>query len=305
LTQERLGALPEKSRESGRLPRQAWFLVALLSLGWGLNWPIMKVALAGVPPWTFRSLCLAAAATTLLLLARVNGHSLRVPRQAWLPLTATALCNITCWSLFSVYGLLFLPAGRAAILAYTMPIWTILLSSWVLRERLTRRRLLGLTLGMAGMAILMGAEIRSLRAAPVGALFMIGAALAWAVGTVVSKRFPVPLPASAATGWMMVIGGIPIWLATPVLEEAPVRSISLWPALAVLYNMTVSFNLCYWAWQRIISIAPAGVSALSTLMIPVIGVISGMLLLGEQPRWQEFSALALVIAALATVLAPD
>jgi drug/metabolite transporter (DMT)-like permease len=291
--------------QSATLPRQAWIFLAMLTLGWGFNWPIMKVALSEVPPWTFRTLCLLCAAVSLLALARLGGHRLRVPPGAWLPLSVVALCNITAWSLFSVYGLKLLPAGRAAILAYTMPIWTILLSRWLLGERMTWRRVAGLVLGMTGMLILMGSEVQNLRAAPVGALFMVAAAVSWAVGTVVFKRYPVAMSALAATGWMMVIGGIPIWICTPLLEPHALHPISFWPALGLAYNMIVAFSVCYWAWQKLVTIAPAGVAALSTLMIPVLGVVSGMLLLGEQPRWQEFTALGFVLAALATVLTPS
>jgi len=275
-----------------------------LTLGWGFNWPIMKVALREVPPWTFRTLCLVAAAISLLAIARLNGQSLRVPRRAWPSLIAISLCNVTAWSLLSVYGLKVLPAGRAAILAYTMPAWTVALGYWLLGERITSRRLVGLVLGMLGMVILLGSEIGSLRTAPIGALFMTGAAIAWALGTVLFKRYPIAMPTSAITGWMMVLGGIPIWIGTPLLEHDALGPVSLWPALATLYNMVISFNFCYWAWQKIVTLAPASVSSLSTLMVPVIGVLSGMVLLGERPGWQEFSALGLVMAALATVLIP-
>jgi drug/metabolite transporter (DMT)-like permease len=287
------------------LPRSAWFLLAAVTLGWGFNWPIMKVVLAEVPPWTFRTLCLAASAACLLTVARLNGHTLRVPARAWPALVAVALSNVTAWSLFSVYGIKYLPAGRAAILAYTMPAWTILLGWWLLKERITARKLLGLACGLAGMLILMGSEIRALRAAPIGALCMFGAALAWALGTVLFKRYPIPVSTVAVTGWMMALGGIPIWIATPFLEHDALRWYGLGATLGLLYNMLIAFNFCYWAWQKIVTLAPAGVSALSTLMIPVIGVLSSMWILGERPGWQEFSALALVLGALATVLLPS
>ncbi len=297
-------AVPGASR-TATLPRSAWLLVALLTAGWGFNWPIMKVALRELPPWTFRSVCLACAMLTLFVIARAQGQSLRPPPGAWLPLSVVALCNVTAWSLFSVYGIKYLAAGRAAILAYTMPAWTGLLGVWLLREPLTRRRLLGLALGMLGMAALMGSEMSQLRAAPIGALFMLGAAWSWALGTVVFKRYPIAMPSAALTAWTLLLGGAPIWIATPLIEGYTLKPLSLWPTLATLYNMVIAFNLCYWAWQKIMTRASAGVSAMSTLMIPVLGVLSGMVLLGERPGWQELAALLLVLGALATVLLPS
>jgi drug/metabolite transporter (DMT)-like permease len=75
-------------------------------------------------------------------------------------------------------------------------------------------------------------------------------------------------------------------------------------AFGLVYNMFFVFIFCYWAWFRIATSAPPTVAALSTLMIPVVGVFSGIWLLGESPHWQEYAAMALVIASLATVLVP-
>jgi len=72
----------------------------------------------------------------------------------------------------------------------------------------------------------------------------------------------------------------------------------------VLYNLLVAFLFCYWAWMKIALVAPVGVSSLSVMMIPVVGVFSGMLVLGETPHWQDYAALILVVGAFATVLLP-
>jgi drug/metabolite transporter (DMT)-like permease len=75
-------------------------------------------------------------------------------------------------------------------------------------------------------------------------------------------------------------------------------------AAGLLYNMLVASLFCHWAWFKIATNAPASIAALSTMMIPVVGVFSGMLVLGEQPQWQEYVSLILVTMALATVLIP-
>jgi drug/metabolite transporter (DMT)-like permease len=74
--------------------------------------------------------------------------------------------------------------------------------------------------------------------------------------------------------------------------------------IGVLYNMFIAFGFCYWAFTKIAQAAPAGVSGLSTLMVPVVGVFSGALVLGETPRWTDYTALVLVVGSLATVLIP-
>lgn len=279
-------------------------LLVLLTLGWGMNWPIMKIALRDVPVWTFRSFCVGAGAVGLLGLALLSGQRLRIPPGQLPRLLAAAAFNITGWNLLALYGLQHLPSGRAAILAFTMPVWATLLSLLVLDERLTARRAAGLVLGMSGMAILVGGDLRALGAAPLGSLLMLGAAVSWAIGVVLMKRLVVDLPPTALSGWQMLLGGAPIVAGALVLEWGAVESVSAASAAGVLYNMFVCFIFCYWAWFKIVASVPVAVSGLSTLLIPIVGVFSGMLILGERPGWPEFTAMALVVGAMATVLLP-
>lgn len=286
------------------LPRSMWVLLGLLTLGWGFNWPLMKMTLAELPVWTFRGSSVAIGAFGLFILARLGHQSIRVPAGQWVRLSAISLCNVTLWNVFIGYGLQMLPAGRSAILAYSMPIWAVLLSLFILHERLTRRRLLGLGLGMAGMAVLLGGEMSLVRASPLGAVLVLGGAIAWALGTVLMRRYPVSLGTSALTAWQLLIGGLPLTAGALLIDWGNWHPLSTRATIGLVYNMTFVFIFCYWAWFRIATTAPPGVSSLSTLMIPVVGVFSGIWLLGEAPRWQEYLALLLVIASLATVLIP-
>lgn len=287
------------------LPRSGLLLLVALSLLWGFNWPIMKTALSEVPPFAFRSLCVASGAVGLLLLARLGGHSLRLPRGALGPLVLAAFFNITLWNLLIAYGIILLPSsGRAAILAYTMPLWAVMLSAPVLGERLSRRQGLGLAVGLLGLAVLMGGDLGVLSTAPLGAALILAAAFSWALGTVIVKRSLHAVPTAVLAGWQMAIGGLPVFLGALWLEDAALTPVSLWPALSVLYNMLVCFIFCYWAWFRIVAMVPLAVSGLSTLSIPVIGVLGGALLLGEPIGAQEVLSVALVAVALATVLLP-
>ena len=292
------------SQQHQILPRSMWVLLVLLTLGWGFNWPMMKLTLADMPVWTFRGICVATGAAGLYLIARLGGQSLRVPQSQWTRLIATSACNVTLWNVFIGYGLTMLPAGRSAILAYSMPIWAVLLSVFILHERLTRRRLLGLVLGMAGMALLIGGEFTVMRASPLGAILVVGAAFGWALGTVLMKRYPMSLGTTALTAWQLLIGGLPIMIGALIIDWGHWRPIGTPAAIGLVYNMFFVFIFCYWAWFKIATTALPSVSSLSTLMIPIVGVFSGIWLLGESPQWQEYAALVLVIAALATVLIP-
>jgi drug/metabolite transporter (DMT)-like permease len=286
------------------LPRSMWAILALLTLCWGLNWPMMKLALADLPVWTFRGACLVSGTIGLFAIARASGLAVRVPQGQWPRLTITAFFNIAVWNVLIGYGLTLLPAGRSAILAYTMPLWVVVLSIFVLNEKLTARRIVGVTLGMGGMLLLIGTELAALRAAPVGALLVVGAAFSWAIGTVLMKRYPTHLPTTSFVAWQLALGGIPVIAGALILDRGSWQPIGAPATVGLLYNMFVAFIFCHWAWFKIATSAPAGVAALSTMMIPVVGVFTGMLVLGEQPAWPEYAALILVTLALATVLVP-
>jgi drug/metabolite transporter (DMT)-like permease len=292
--------------EPDHLPRRLWWVLAALTFAWGFNWTAMKVALGEVPPWTFRSFCLGLGSAVLFAALRAGGQRLAVPRREWGRLAVLAFLNITCWNMLIAFGVALIPSGRAAILAYTMPVWAIPLSVWLLGERITRRKLAGLVLGVAALALLLGDGIVTLGAAPLGSLMVLGAALTWALGTVLQKRFPMSMPAGAYTAWIMLLGGVPIFLGTLLFEDpAALRGVSFWAWAGVLYNVLVSFAFAHWAWIKIATSVPVSVFSISMLIIPVIGVLSGIVFLGERPSWAEVAALLLVLVALATVIRPQ
>ncbi|UCH49909.1 MAG: DMT family transporter [Betaproteobacteria bacterium] len=291
-------------KDQHTLPRALWLLLAALTLFWGLNWPMMKLALAELPPWTFRAACLSFGAAGLFIIARAQGLRIRPRERQWMRLAFASLFNVTGWNLLIAYGVSILPSGRSAILAYTMPLWTVILSAMFLRERFTRRKFIGVLLGMVALILLLGPDVSYVESAPIGAAFVVGAALSWATGTVIIKRWPIDLPTTSFVAWQLALGGLPVVFGALFLDWASWQPVSLAATTALLYNILVATVLCNWAWFRIATTAPASIAALATMMIPVVGVFSGMLVLGEQPGWQEYVALLLVTLALATVLLP-
>jgi drug/metabolite transporter (DMT)-like permease len=280
--------------------------ILVLTLVWGCNWPVLKMGVTELAPLTFRSLTLPLAALGLLLVARASGDSIRVPRALWPKLIVLALFNIGGWNGFVLFGVQQLPAGRSAILAYTMPIWATLIAAIVLHERLSSRKLVGLALGVAGMSVLIGEQISVVRAAPSGALLILAAAITWAMGTVLLRKWQLPIAQNTLSGWMMLLGWIPLAVLAPFFDPQPLATelakLSARGWFAIGYNIFLAGTLAHWAWFTLARTLPVAVSSLSSLPVPVVGVLSGMLVLGERPGAQEWIALALVVAALFTVL---
>jgi drug/metabolite transporter (DMT)-like permease len=280
--------------------------IVVLALVWGFNWPMLKMGVTEMAPLTFRALTLPFAALGMLAFARASHDAIRVPRTFWPQLCALALFNITFWNGFVLFGVQQLPAGRSAILAYTMPIWATAIAAVVVHEPVSRRKLVGLALGATGMAVLLGEQIVVVRASPFGALMILLAAVSWAFGTVLLRKWKPTLPQNALSGWMMLLGWLPLALAAPFFDPRPLgvelAHLSLRGWLSLVYNVFLAGTIANLAWFMLARSLPVAISSLSSLPIPVVGVISGMLLLGERPGVQEWIALALVVSALAIVM---
>jgi drug/metabolite transporter (DMT)-like permease len=276
-------------------------LLAAVSLFWGINWPIMKIILRDIPPLYFRSISLILAGIGLLIVARAGGHALEIPKSAWRPLVWISFFNIAAWNCLVIYGVSLIPSGRAALLGYTMPIWGSLLSVWILGERIVWPRVASLILGLTGIAVLMGESFDVLRAASLGTGCMILAAWSWAIGIVLLKRLSVPMPTIVLTAWSLVFGGLPLLAAAIPLETSRLIMPGTTATLGVIYTIFLNFMLCYWAWNRIVLMLPVSVSSLSSLGVPLIGVISGSLLLNEALGWREAIAAALILLSIASV----
>jgi drug/metabolite transporter (DMT)-like permease len=243
-----------------------------------------------------------------MMIAKLSGESVAVPRAWWLRVALLAFFNITGWNVFVVFGVQHLPAGRSSIIAYTLPIWSVLFSLWLLHEPLSGRKIAGLLAGIAGLTVLLGDEVLNVQRAPVGTLLILGAAISWGLGTVLLRRWAPPLPHTALTGWMMLLGWIPIGIVAPIVDAHPWSSLATMSGaawFAVLYNIFMSGAIANWTWFRMARSLPVAVSSLSSLPVPVVGVFSGMLFLHERPGPSEFVALALVLVSVASVMWPD
>jgi drug/metabolite transporter (DMT)-like permease len=285
-----------------RISATAILPVALLTLVWGCNWPILKMGVAELAPLTFRALTLPLAALGMLAVARLAGDSIRIPRALWGKVAMLALCNIAIWNGLLLFGVRQLPAGRSAILAFTMPVWSVLLSLVLVSEPLGRRRIVGLLLGMLGMALLLGDDIRHFQRAPTAALLILCAAIGWALGTVLLRKWRLPLPQNTLSGWMMLAGWAPLALLAPLFDAGPLTVPSATAWFAILYNIFLAGTLAHWAWYTLARTLPVAVSSMASLPVPVVGVFSGMLVLGERPGPSDWVALSLVVAAMVAVL---
>ncbi|HEX9464965.1 MAG TPA: DMT family transporter [Alphaproteobacteria bacterium] len=277
-------------------------LILALAVGWGLNWPVMKIGLLEFPLWTFRgSACLVAGLCLLALAPLAGGRA--IPRSGdWRSLAVAAFFNVTIWQIFIAYGLRLVASGEAALLAFTMPLWAVFLGRVVLGETLGSRGGAALILGTAGIVVLLTRDFTALARAPTGVAMVVIGAAAWAVGTLIQKRHHTSLTTVALAGWQLTLGALPMMVMIPLLEgwHPPAVSVAAW--LSLTYTTFVALVLCWYLWFKIVSLMPMNIASISTLLVPAVGVISGALMLHEEIGVREILALALIATALALVL---
>jgi drug/metabolite transporter (DMT)-like permease len=289
-------------RDGSRFPLLAPALIAGLALGWGLNWPAMKVALSEFPLWTFRATTCLAAGGILLALARWMGSTVTPRPEDWSGLALSALFNVTVWHVTVAYGLLIVGSGHGSVLAFTMPLWAVVLDRLVFGTPIGRRNALALGLGMAGVFVLLARNFGGVSEIPLGSGLVLLAAIGWAIGTLIQKRRPTTLPTVALAGWQLILGGLPMVAMVPLVEGVHWPEISGLAWAATAYTTFIALVFCYFAWFQIVRLMPINIASISSLLVPVVGVCAGAILLDEPFGWREILALLLIGAALALVL---
>lgn len=287
------------------LSRRDLALLALLTLLWGVNWPVMKAGVQDYPPLTFRTISMLGGVLFLALIARWQGHSLRIAREHWREVVLLALTNVTIWFVLSIYGVKLLSSGRAAIVGYTMPVWVAVYGWLVYRDRYDLRTGVGVVAALAAVLLLLADELRTLTGRPLGTLLMLGAAIAWAVGTQWMRRRRVAVPLVVLSFWMLSLTSVVcVAIVLPLEGSQWVRAPNTVEWAAIAFNTVLVFGLAQLLWFRLATILPPVASSLSVMAIPVVGLFSGMALLGEAPTWHDWAALGCVLVAIATVLLP-
>ena len=284
-------------------PRHA-FLLVLLTLCWGLNWPIMKLGATNFPPLTFRTISMWLGLPLIAAVLFWARQPWRIPRRHWRELLWLTVTNMLVWHVVAILAVRVLSSGRAAILGYTMPIFSVLWGLAFFGQRLTARHWLGVSAAALGVALLLWNEFGRMAGQPLGALGMLGAAACWALGTQQLRRTRIDVPTLTIAFWMTVLTTIAMTLLCVAFEHD--KWVRPTPAvgLAIVYNAVLIFGFAQPAWFFLARTLPPIASTVSVMMIPVLGTFSGAWWLGEVLQWQDWAAMGLMMVAIATVLWP-
>jgi drug/metabolite transporter (DMT)-like permease len=262
--------------------------LAITAVGWGLNWPIIKLILREWPPLFARGTAGLAAALGLAAVALMRGERITVPSHAFGRLSIAAALNVFAWMGFSTIAMVWLSVAEGALLVYTMPIWATLLA-WPLRgARPTLRDLAALALGLAGVGVLLAGS---------GFALGTGTAVLFALGTVLGVS-AIPLPPIALTAWQVGLGCAPMVVAGLLFEKPRFDALSPAGWANMAYMAIVPMGVCYLSWFAASRRLPAATASTGMLLVPLVGVLSAAPIVGEPIGMREVAALLLTLGGV-------
>lgn len=287
------------------LSTRQWLVLALLTLVWGMNWPVLKLGVTGFPPLTFRLICLLIGTPVLGAALWFMKVPFRVPRLYWRELFVLSLFNMFIWHVTMILAVQYLSSGRSAILGYTMPIFSAAIGAWVFYNQLAKRAWGGVAAASFGVLLLLWHELTNLSGKPLGVLLALVAASTWALGTQLLRRTTIPLPTLTLSFWMTASTTVVVAVLSLAFESDRWQEPTGTHWFAILYNAILVFGFAHSAWFYLARSLHPVASTLSTMMIPILGVFSGAWALNEILHWHDWAAMGLMVVSIACVLWPS
>jgi drug/metabolite transporter (DMT)-like permease len=270
--------------------------LAVLSLVWGYNWVVSKIALGYAGPITFAALRFAIAPLCLVPMMLHRGtRLLPSPRHA---LIATVLGVVLAANFAATFIALRIGGtGKTAMLVYTMPFWVLVLARIALKERLTTMQVPAVMFALAGLTALIAPWNRGAAIAP--SLLAAGSGFSWAASVVYLKHLQHREEVSMLEQnfWQMLVAAAALGIAGVLSPEVAVRWHPTF-VVALLFTAVVATGLGWMLFFYALRKLSAGMAGLGTLATPVIGVLSAWVQLGERPGSAEAVGMGLIAAGL-------
>ncbi len=273
------------------------YAVILIWLIWGMNWTVMKTANSFFPPMLFVTYRFASGALILLLVA--VWLKVPLPEKRLVPwIMITGLLQMALNNTLAQTGMVSLGAGMASVLNYTMPLWVAIMAHFMLGERLTVRKILGIASGLFGLYLLMGMqEMENLYAAFITLL----SAMVWALSGVLTKMRLSGCNMVQLVTWQMIFSAVFLILFTTFQPQGDVDW-NIKAVLCLLYNGALASAAAFFLWNYVLVRIEAGMASMAVLVVPVVGVLGGIIFLGEPFTLQIAIGMSLILLGLLIVV---
>jgi drug/metabolite transporter (DMT)-like permease len=286
------------------LPRVAVVYLAIMVLSWAGNWPLMKLALGQAPPLLFVLLRLGGSLALIAPVLAARRQALVPVRDERLGLFWVGELQVAGFLIFSIIGLAIVPAGRAIVLAYTMPLWAIPIGLFLWPEPLVSRQLIGAAIGFAGLVLFMNPRLINWGDPRVlaGNGLLLLASVSWALGSCLYRRRSWQTPFWVQTFWQLAVSIPPVAaIALTGVGGGPVRWSPLLIAI-VAYNCVVTTALGYFLWSKVLSMMPAAIAGQALTLTPIGGFVLSLLIFGGRLTLDVVISLALIAGGIFVTL---
>lgn len=293
----------QTDKDDQGIPAVAWLLLCLLALAWGSTWPMMKIAVAEIPVLSFRFISVIAGSATLFLVGWFKYRNILPKRWEWRTIIRIGLLNVALWYSLSALAVTTLPAGRAALLAFTTPLWAMVIETLLYKAPVTVRRAFGIALALTAIGFLTFEDLFAAEPSYIGIAAILAASFCQTFGSVLQQRAGFESPVYILIPWQMMLGGIPILIAAPIIDgTAWMQTVSMEAVLASLSVAVFSICVGVVCWYTILTKTTMTFAALGSLVVPFAAISLSAAILGEVLTVPDIIGLVLITAAIGTTI---
>jgi drug/metabolite transporter (DMT)-like permease len=276
-----------------------WLLIILITLIWGYAWVLMKASLQYMGPFTFSAFRFGIGAVTLLLVIWLLKIGLP-PKKYIKHIILIGLLQTSAVFLLVMYGLLFVDAGKSSVILYSMPLFSTLLAIKFLGEKVNTAKLIGLGMGLIGLVTILGWDmlIGQQQEVIMGQLLIVLAAIAWAISNVYYRLKVQHLPKLQVSALQMTFGALGIILAALMMEWDEPLILNAESIYYIVFTGVLASALCFTAWFFIISMIDMATATISTLLVPMFGLLFSSMILNEELTLGVIAGSALIISGI-------
>lgn len=268
---------------------------------WGSNYPLMKLAIADMPPLAFTAVRLVGAAGVLIAILLVSRRRSLLPAPGErVPLAVVGLFQIAAMLGFTIIGLTVVPPGRAGLLVYTMQLWSVPLGLWLLRERPGPGALAGSAVGFAGILVFFNPAAFNWHDhhTLVGSGLILLAAISWAFGSCLYRKRAWRSGFMEQTLWQMGCSALPIAALSLLFERDAALHLTARLVAIVIFNWLVPTALALWCWGKVLSVMPVSTAGQWLLLTPMVGFALSALFMNEPVTAPLIASAALIAAGI-------
>ncbi|MDR2799927.1 MAG: DMT family transporter [Desulfovibrio sp.] len=287
--------------------RKALLLFSVVILAWGFNWPVVKQLVMEMPPIWSAALRCSIGAAAVLIIQCATGHFVIPRRQDIYIVLVIGIINMAIGPALMALGLQFIPAGRSAVLGYTTPLWVAPGAWFFLREKQPPRRILGIIIGICGVAVLCNPLAIDFEDDEVmlGHALLLLNALTWAVAILCIRAHVWLSTPFQLLFWQTCLSSVLLIALALAVEGMPAFTPSPSLILLLAYCGIPATAVAYWAMTVINASLPATVTSLGVLAAPVVGILSSNVILGESADQSLIIATAMIIGGIAIGAIPE